>query len=186
MKKAPTLIFSLAFVLAVLSLAGVTVQAQTATPTPTPTPTSTPITTVTVVDEATLTTSPWYDLMVARIDDLFSGIWAWFDEAEAAVEDLQDAANTMAGLLVEGSMEIGDETLTIEDMTGETVDAVAGVFSFRCYLSTPLSQWTLLFLGWMVFVMLVKFAISAIPFLMGLVDFIWGKIIDLWEAIPFL
>lgn len=182
MKRALILICSGLVVLSLAALAQ-PVQAQTATPTPTPT--ATPIT-VTVPGETTLTTSPWYDLMVARIDDFFGGIWEWFDQAESSIEGLQDAADTMAELLVEGSMEIGDETLTIEDMTSGAVDAVADVFMFRCYLSTPLSRWTLIFLAWMVFVMLVKFAISAIPFIMGLVDFVWGKIRDLWEAIPFL
>jgi len=173
-------ICSLGLALAALSLANVTVQAQ-ATPTPTPTP----VPTVTVIDDQ-LDTSPWYDLMVARIDDFFGGIWEWLDQAEAVVDDLDEAATAMAGLLVEGDMEIGDETVTIEDLTDDVVDAVADVFSFRCYLSTPLSRWSLVFLAWMIFIMLTKFAIAAIPFLMDLFDFVWGKIRDLWEAIPFL
>jgi len=187
MKKAPILIFSLALIVAVLVLAGLArpVQAQTATPTPTPTLTPTPVSTVTVVDDE-LDTSPWYDLMVSRIDDFMEGVYEWFDEVEVKVEGLEDAADTMAGLLVDGSMDIGDEALTIDDMTSDTVDAVADVFSFRCYLSTPLSRWTLIFMAWMVFVMLVKFAISVIPYLMRLFDFLWGKARDLWESIPFL
>ena len=144
--RAPILICSLAGALVVLSLAALAQPVQAQTATPTPTPTATPVV-VTVVDETTLTTSPWYDLMVARIDDFFGGIWEWFDQAESSIAGLQDAADTMAALLVEGSMEIGDESLTIEDMTADAVDAVAGVFMT---VDAPTQAW------------LLKYALSAL------------------------
>jgi len=166
--------------LAVFLLLAAPVAAQDPTPTPTPTPTPIP------VDQDGMTTSPWYDEMVARVDDFFDGVLAWFDQAEDVIDDLEETASDLSALLVEGNMQIGDDTMTIDDLADEIADPVQSFFSYRCYVDSPLANWTLLFLAWMVLVMLTKFAISFIPYVIRLIDFIWNKAIDIWESIPFL
>ena len=153
-----------------------TVIAQ-GTPTPTPTP---------IVIATTLTTSPWYDGMVIRIDGFFDGILDWFEQAESAIAELNEATIAMVDLLIDGEMQIGEESFTIVELADQIVEPVENVFLFRCYLSTDLVDWALIFLAWMVLVMLIKFAISAIPYIIQIVDFIWGKLVDLWQSIPFI
>lgn len=171
---------AIAAVLLTLAAGLVAPATASAQGTPTPTPTATPITT------GSMTTSAWYTAMKIKVDDFFSGIQEWFTQAEAVIVNLTTVATAVAGLMITGNMQIGDQSWSMNDLTTEIAEPVQQFFIFRCYVDSPVVNWALIFLAWIVVVILIKLAISMIPYAMSVIDFLWGKVVDLWQSIPFI
>jgi hypothetical protein len=174
-----------AIVIAFVLVAGLVFAPVSASAQGTPTPTPTPGATATPIVVGGMTTSAWYDAMVIKVDDFFGGIVEWFDQAEEALANLTEVAVASFELVVSGETQIGEESYSIDELTAEIAEPVQQFFIFRCYVDSPLTTWVLIFLAWMVIVMLIKFGISMISFIMQVVDFVWGKAIDAWQSIPF-
>lgn len=153
------------------------VQAQGPTPTPTPVPAS---------PESPMTTSATYAEMVIRVDDWFDNVENWFDQSEGAFDDLDEALGDVNSVIVSGTITVEEEEYSIDDLADEVGNAMAWALIWRCYINSPLTTWILIFVVWLVVVLLTKFAITVIPYIRAIVQFIWGLIRDLWEAIPFI
>lgn len=129
---------------------------------------------------------PDYARLKVQVDQWFDFVFELFDRADSAMSDMFAATESITDLLVTGYIQVGDQTYTTDDLIANISQPIAALFAFRCYVDSPLVNWALIFLAWMVLVMLIKFAISALPFMMQLFDFIWGKLVDMWQSIPFV
>jgi len=167
--------FVLSFVLLIAS--ATTAHAQDPTPTPTPVP---------VDDDNGMTTGAAYDQMVLQIDGFFDDVSIWFDSAEGSFDELDNALDDVNSLVVSDSITIDTTTYTSDELADEIGTAMSSALIWRCYIDNPLVDWTMIGLVWIVFVYLIKFVISVIPYIMNFINFVWGKLVDLWEAIPFL
>jgi len=130
--------------------------------------------------------SPYYLEITAKIDQLFSSIEGLFDQAETWINDLADAMSTIADLVLLGTVQIDDQVYELDEVADDIAGAMSWALLWRCYLQSPLIFWVLLFMVWIVIVMLVKFAITVIPYVRAIFMFLWRLAVDAWNSIPFV
>lgn len=183
-----TLTFIAAVSLAVIGLAAMAAQpaqalgtvAQT-TATPTPSPTGTPV----VVQGGMQPSAEFYQNK-AKVQEFFDGIFEWFDSVDAAISGFDTLVANVVALASGDGITVNGEAYSLDDMIEQISDALALSFIWRCYTDSPIIPATLVFFSWVMFVSIVRFVIQAVPYILSLVSFVWGKIIDLWQSIPFI
>jgi phage-related protein len=128
-----------------------------------------------------------YNRMKVQVDQFFDFIFGVFDQIDDVMIDIANLVDDIQRMMIaDGSIMIGDQSYTLDTIISSVSQPVHEFFSFRCYIDSSLVNWTLLLIAWMMIVMLIKLLISMMPFAMQLVDFIWGKVVDIWQSIPFI
>lgn len=178
MKKWPLIaVLSLILIFSAAFSANVGAQGPTVTPTPTPTP---------VTVDQSLQPGPDYYVWQAKVDDFFAGIVEWLDNAELKLADLDTIVADVIALASGATITVNGEAFSTETMIDEVETALSYALIFRCYADSPLVDALMLFFAVMLIVMLLRFIIGLMPYIQNLVDFVWGKLVDAWQSIPFI
>jgi hypothetical protein len=181
-----TLTFTTAVSLALICLAVAAVQpaqasgisAQT-TATPTPTPTAV------VVQDGMQPSAEFYQNK-AKVQEFFDGILEWFDSVDTAIAGFDTLVANIVALASGDGITVNGEVYSLNGMIEQISDALALAFVWRCYTDSPIIPATLVFFSWVLFVNIIRFVIMAVPYILQIVSFVWGKIVDLWQSIPFM
>jgi len=152
-----------------------------ATPTATPTPTPVPV----------AGSSPWtpgaeYYENKSLIDDFFAGIVEWLDDAEEKLAELDELVGDVVALAAGDGIIVNGNAFSIDAMIDEIETSLSFALIWRCYADSPVVDTVLIFFAWMLIVSLIRFIILLVPYIQNLVDFVWGKFVDLWNSIPFI
>ncbi len=179
-----TLTFTAAVSLALICLAVASAQPAQALGTVAQT-TATPTPTAIVVQDGMQPSAEFYQNK-AKVQEFFDGILEWFDSVDTAIAGFDTLVANIVALASGDGITVNGEEYSLNGMIEQISNALSLAFVWRCYTDSPIIPATLVFFSWVLFVTIIRFVIQAVPYILQIVSFVWGKIIDLWQSIPFM